>query len=173
VKSVGKLAGAAANGCVAEANRAGAAGFQALRHAVAARLDHFAAGLVSTHAANANAVFRAFTLADATAQIALADRHAVHRAAATAHLVAEHFAKILQRSAGDFIIALAVDLHAIFALLDLERTARGDTPVGHRRRRGRRHAGGVHCAHRPFHHHRTTHKKLLFREQGSMNRRHA
>jgi len=154
------LAGAAADRRAAEAYGASAAGFQTLLHAVAAGLDHFAAGFVAAEASDAYAVFGVLALADAAAEIALANGHTVHCATATTHLVAKHLAEVLQRAASDLVVALAVDLHAVFALLDLEGASRGDAPIGHRLRGGSRHAGILH--HGSVHHHRTTHNKILF-----------
>src|SRR5258708_5843341 len=59
-----RSATAAADGGVVKAQAAGAAGFHALAHTVAAGLDHGAAGLVTAGAGDAHAVLRGFALAD-------------------------------------------------------------------------------------------------------------
>jgi hypothetical protein len=66
-----------------------------MAQAIAAGLDHFAAGLVTALAGDANAILRAFASANAHYQIALADADAVDRAAATAHAVGQHLAEVL------------------------------------------------------------------------------
>ena len=82
-------------------------------------MDHLAAGLVARGAADAAAVLGVFALANTAGQIALADGDAVAAAGAAAEAVAEHAAEILQRATGDFVFALAVNLEAAGALLEL------------------------------------------------------
>ena len=130
-------AGAAANRRVVEADVAAATAFAAGVKAIAARLNHCTASLVAARAADAAAVFRVFALANAGRQINLAARNAVHRAAATAQSVGQHAAKVLQRAAGDFVIATAMDLAAARCFLEFDRATRKHTPIRTRRRAGR------------------------------------
>jgi hypothetical protein len=127
-------AGAAADRRVVEADVAAATAFAALREAIAASLQHRTAGLVAAGAADAATVFRVFTLALATAEVHLAALNAVPGAAAAAHTVAQHAAEILQRAAGDFVIAAAMNLAAGLRLFEFDRAAGQNTPV----RAGRR-----------------------------------
>jgi len=127
-------AGAAANRRVVEADVAAATTFAALRQAIAAALNHRAAGLVAARAADAATILRIFTLAVAAAQIHLAALDAVPRAAAAAQAVGQHAAKILQRAAGDFIITAAMNLAPVRCLFELDRATRQHAPVRARRR---------------------------------------
>jgi hypothetical protein len=114
------LAVAAADRRVVERDVAGAARLAASREAIAAGLDHFAAGLVAGDAADAAAVLGVFALANTTGQVALANADAVAGAVAAAEAIAEHAAEILQCAAGNFILALAVNLEAAGALFELD-----------------------------------------------------
>ena len=122
-------AGAAADWRVVEADVAAATAFAALRQAVAAGLQHLAAGLVAAGAADAAAVFRVFTLALATAEVHLAALNAIPGANAAAHAVAQHAAEILQRAAGDFVIAAAMNLAAVLRLFEFDRAPRQNAPI--------------------------------------------
>ena len=103
VKSVGAFvfrykklrAGAAADRRVVEADVAAAAAFAALRKAIAAGLNHGAAGLVAARAANAAAVLGVFALANTDGEVALAAGDSVARAAAAAETVGQHAAEVL------------------------------------------------------------------------------
>jgi hypothetical protein len=130
-------AGAAANRRVVEADVASAAALAALLQAIAARLNHRAAFLVAARAANAAAILRVFALALAAGEINLAALNAIPRAAAAAQAVAQHAAKILQRAAGDFVIATAVNLAAGLRLFEFDRATWQHTPVRIRRRTSR------------------------------------
>jgi hypothetical protein len=101
-----------------ERDVAAAAALEALAQAIAAGLNHVAARLVAAEAGNAATVFGVLTFANTATQIALANRGAVESAAATAQTVAEHPAEILQRAAGDFVVARTVQLQAAGALFD-------------------------------------------------------
>jgi hypothetical protein len=122
-------AGAAADRRVVEANVACAARFAAGAEAIAAGLNHGLAGLVTTRAADAAAVFGVFALANTDGEVALAAGDSVARAAAAAKTVGQHAAEVLQRAAGDFIIAAAMDLAAVRGLFELDRAARQHTPI--------------------------------------------
>jgi hypothetical protein len=122
-------AGTAAHGRVVEADVAAAAAFAALRQAVAAGLDHGLAGLVAARAADAAAVLGVFALANTDGEIALTARDAVAGATAAAQTVSQHAAEVLQRSAGDFVLAAAVDLAAVRGLFELDAAARQHAPV--------------------------------------------
>jgi hypothetical protein len=130
-------AGAAANRRVVEADVAGASALAALRQAVAASLDHRAASLVAARAADAAAILRVLALALAAGEVALAALNAVPGAAAAAQAVAQHAAKILQRAAGDFVIAAAMNLTAGLRLFEFDRATRQHTPIRIRRRASR------------------------------------
>ena len=114
-------AGAAADRRVVEADVAAATRFAAGVQAIAACLDHGLASLVAGGAADAAAVFGVFALANTAREIALTAADAVVGAVAAAHAVAEHAAKVLQRAAGDFIIAAAMDLAAVRGFFELDR----------------------------------------------------
>jgi hypothetical protein len=124
------LAGAAADRRVVERNVAAASGLAASREAVAAGLDHVAAGFVARRAADAATIFGVFALANTAGQIALADADAVAAASAAAKTVAEHAAKILQGATSNFVFALAVNLEAAGALLEFHFAAWQHAPVG-------------------------------------------
>jgi hypothetical protein len=79
--------GAAANWRVVEADVAAATRFAAGAEAIAAGLNHCAAGLVARCAADAAAVFGVFALANTHREVALAAGDAVARAAAAAQAV--------------------------------------------------------------------------------------
>jgi len=127
-------AGAAANRRVIEADVAGAARLAAARQTIAARLNHRLASLVAGGAADAAAVFGVFALANTDGEVALAAGDSVARAAAAAKTVSQHAAKILQRAAGDFIIAAAMNLASVRSLFELDRAARQHTPIRRLRR---------------------------------------
>jgi hypothetical protein len=73
----------------------------------------------------------------AAGEVALAALNAVPGAAAAAQAVAQHAAKILQRAAGDFVIAAAVNLAAGLGLFEFDRATRQHAPVRIRWRAGR------------------------------------
>jgi hypothetical protein len=105
-----------------------------LREAIAAGLQHLAAGLVAAGAADAAAVFRVFTLALAAAEVHLAALNAIPGATAAAQTIAQHAAEILQRAAGDFVIAAAMNLAAVLRLFEFNRAAWENAPIRARRR---------------------------------------
>ena len=123
-------AGTAAHWRVVEADVAAAAALTALLQAVAAGLNHGAAGLVAACAADAAAVLRVFALANTAGEIALAAGDAVAGAAAAAQAVGQHAAEVLQCAAGYFIIAAAVDFTAIRGLFELDAATWQHAPVG-------------------------------------------
>ena len=123
-------AGAAANRRVVEADVAAAAALAALREAIAAMLTHGLAGLVAAGAANAAAIFGVFAFANADGEIALTARNAVAGATAAAETIGQHAAEVLQRAAGYFVVAAAVDLAAIRGLFELDAAAWQHAPVG-------------------------------------------
>src|SRR3954451_13340143 len=110
--------GAAADRRVVEADVASAARLAAARQTIAARLNHGLAGLVARCAADAAAVFGVFALANTDGEVALAAGDSVARAAAAAETVGQHAAKVLQRAAGDFIIAATMNLAAVRRLFE-------------------------------------------------------
>jgi hypothetical protein len=122
-------AGAAADRRVVEADVAAATRFAAGVEAVAAGLNHGLAGLVAGSAANAAAVFGVFALANTDGEVALAARNSVARAAATAETISQHAAKVLQRAAGNIIIAAAMDLAAVRGLFKLDGATRQNAPI--------------------------------------------
>ena len=124
---------AAAHRRVVEANVAAATRFAARLQAVAERLNHGGAGLVARRAANAAAVLRVLALRDADREIALAAGDAVPSAIAAAQSVGQHAAEVLQRAAGDFVVAPALDLTAAGGLLEFHGAARQHAPIGCRR----------------------------------------
>ena len=130
-------AGTAADRRVVEADVAAAAALAALLQAIAARLNHRAAFLVAARAANAAAILRVLALALTASEVDLAALNAVPGAAAAAQAVAQHAAKILQRTAGDFVIAAAVNLAARLCLFEFDRATRQHAPVRIRRRASR------------------------------------
>ena len=123
-------AGAAADWRVVEADVAAAAAFAALREAVAAGLNHGLASLVAARAANAAAVLGVFALANTDGEVALAAGDSVARAAAAAETVGQHAAEVLQRAAGNFIIAAAMNLAAVRSLFEFDGTTRQHAPIG-------------------------------------------
>jgi len=100
-----------------------------LLQAVAAGLNHRLAGLVAGGAANAAAVLGVFALANTDGEIALAAGDAVAGATAAAETVCQHAAKVLQRAAGDFVLAAAVDLAAVRGLFEFDAAARQYAPI--------------------------------------------
>ena len=74
-------------------------------------------------------------------EVALAAVNAVPGAAAAAQAVGQHAAEVLQRAAGDFVVAAAMDLAAVRRLFEFDRAARQHAPIGARRRAGRNRAG--------------------------------
>jgi len=141
----GALAAAAAHRRVVERDGAAAARFEAAAQAIAAGLNHLAAGFVTALAGDANAILGAFAAAMPHHQIALANGHAIERAAAAAHAIGQHLAEILQRGARNVVVTDATNLHTALALFDLHGAAWHDAPIaGHRRGRGRStHARGT------------------------------
>ena len=133
--------GAAANWRVVEADVAGTARFAAGAEAIAAGLNHGLAGLIARRAANAAAVFGVFALANTDGEIALAAGDAVERAATAAEAIGQHAAEVLQRAAGHFIIAAAMNLAAVRGLFELDRAARQHAPIGRLLRTDRNRAG--------------------------------
>jgi hypothetical protein len=97
-------------------------------------LNHRAASLVAARAANAAAVLGVLALALTASQVDLAALNAVPGAAAAAQAVAQHAAKILQRAAGNFVIATAMNLAAGLRLFEFDRATWQHTPVRIRRR---------------------------------------
>jgi hypothetical protein len=93
-------------------------------------LNHRRAGLVAGGAADAAAVLGVLTLGVATAQIALAALNAVPGAIAAAQAVTQHAAEILQRSAGDFVFAAAIDFEAAGTFFEFDSAARQHAPIG-------------------------------------------
>ena len=122
-------AGAAANRRVVEADVAAAAALAALREAIAAGLNHGLAGLVAARAANAAAVLGVFALANTDGEVALTAADAVAGASAAAETVGQHAAEILQRAAGYFVVAAAMNLAAVRGLFELDRATRQDAPI--------------------------------------------
>lgn len=120
----------AAHGRVVEANIAAATALAAGVQAIGASLNHGRAGLVATGAANAAAVLGIFALANTDGEVALAAGNAVAGATAAAETVGQHAAEVLQRTAGDFIIAAAVDLAAVRRLFELDAAAWQHAPIG-------------------------------------------
>jgi hypothetical protein len=163
------LAASAADRGVAEAYVAAAAVFAALVAAIAAGLQLGAALLVAAGATDCAAVGRVLALAVAIGKRALAALNAVVRAVATAAAVAEHATQILQRAAGKFILALAMNLETAGALFELDLATRHHTPVASRAR-GREATGlprlgrarrGRRAKRKPFHQYSTRHEELL------------
>jgi len=122
-------AGTAAHWRVVEADVAAATRFAAGAQAVAACLNHGRAGFVARSAANAAAVFGVFALANTDGEIALAAGDSVTGATAAAKAVGQHAAEVLQRAAGDFILAAAVDFAAVRGLFELDRAAWQHAPI--------------------------------------------
>jgi hypothetical protein len=158
------LAGAAAAGRVVEADVAAAALLEAALQGRAARLQDRTARLVAAGAGDAAAVLRVFTLADAAGQVALANAQAIERAAARAEAAGQGVAQVVQRVAGDVVLAVAVNFESAAALFDLHRAAGNDAPSGSRgtgrntgrgRRDGRR--AGRTKEQSPLQDHRTGH----------------
>jgi len=123
-------AGAAANWRVVEADVAAATRFAAGVEAIAAGLDHGLAGFVAGGAADAAAVFGVFALANTDGEVALATGDSVARAAAAAEAIGQHAAEVLQRAAGNVIIAAAMDLAAVRGLFELDGATRQHAPIG-------------------------------------------
>lgn len=105
--------------------------------ALAALLDDRAAILIAAGAGDAAAVFGVFALADAHREVALAAGDAVAGAANAAQAVGQHAAKVLQRAAGDFVFAAAINLAAGRGLFEFDGAARQNTPIRGGRRTGR------------------------------------
>ena len=116
--------------------------------AIAARLNHGRAGLVAARAANAAAVLGVFALANTDGEIALAAGDAVECATAAAEPVSQHAAEVLQRAAGHFVVAAAMDLAAVRGLFEFDRAAWQYTPIGRlwRTNRNRRYRRAVSAA---------------------------
>ena len=96
----------AAAGRVVEADVAAAAVLAAAIERLAARLHDRAARLVAAAAGDAAAVGRVVALADAAGEVALANGQAVQGRAARAESAGERLAEVLQRGAGDFVVAV-------------------------------------------------------------------
>jgi hypothetical protein len=122
-------AGAAADRRVVEADVAAATRFAAGAEAIAASLNHGAAGLIARCAADAAAVFGVFALANTNGEVALAAGNSVARAAAAAETIGQHAAEVLQCATGDFIVTTAMDLAAIRGLFELDRATRQHAPI--------------------------------------------
>jgi hypothetical protein len=133
--------GATANWRVVEADVAAATRFAASVEAVAASLNHRTAGLIARGAADAAAVFGIFALANTDGEVALAAGDAVAGAATAAQAVGEHLAEVLQRAAGDFIIAATMDLAAVRRLFELDGAAWQHAPIRAGWRTGRNRTG--------------------------------
>jgi hypothetical protein len=125
-----QLARAAADRRAVEANVAATTAFAALLQAVAERLDLLAAFLVAARAGDAAAVLGVLALAVGEGEAALAAANAILAAVAANATFREHPAEILERAARDVIVALALDLAAVFGLLELDLASRHDVPVG-------------------------------------------
>jgi hypothetical protein len=152
-----------------EAHVAGAAVFAALLAAFAAGLQGGAALLVAAGATDGAAVIGVLALAVAVRKRALAALQAILRAAAAAQTVAQHAAKVLQRSARQFVVAMAVDFASAVAFFELDLATRHHAPLSACGRTAgvlprmpllllvvRRRSG---C--KAFHHNCTRHRKLL------------
>jgi hypothetical protein len=126
------LAGAAADRGVAEADRAAAAVVAALLAAFAAGLQTLAALFVAAGASDLAAVLRIFAVAMTTCEIALANGHTVVGAAATAATAGKHFAQVVQRRRGHFILATTGDRETTLALGELQLASRHHAPCAGR-----------------------------------------
>ena len=154
----GRSAAAAADRSAAEADAAVAARFEALGDAVAAGLNHLAAGVIARAAGDAHPIGRAFAGAAAQCKIALADADAVLQAAHRTQAVAQLLAEVLQRGAGQFVFTTTVELGSVGTLLDTNRAAwyqdrspRGRSRCRHRRTQGARSTlHHHHCSHPSF-----------------------
>jgi hypothetical protein len=100
-------------------------------------LNHRAAGLVAGRAADAAAVFRILAFTLTAREIALATGDTIPRAIAAAQAVGQHPAQVLQRAAGNLIVAPALDLAAVRRLFELDGATRQHAPIRRRRRTGR------------------------------------
>jgi hypothetical protein len=138
-------AGSAAAGRVVETHVAAATLLQAAFERGAAGLQDCRAGLVAAGAGDAAAVSGLLALADAAREVALAKRQAVERAAAGAQSAGECLAQVLQRRAGDIVIAVAVDLEAAGALFDLQRAPWNHAPACRGSACGQTSRRGSHC----------------------------
>jgi hypothetical protein len=123
-------AGAAADRRVVEADVATAATLAASAEAVAARLNHRAAGFVARRAADAAAVLGVFTFANTDGEVALAAGDPVAGARAAAETIGQHAAEVLQRATRDFVIATAMDLAAVRGLFELDGATWQHAPIG-------------------------------------------
>lgn len=92
-------------------------------------MEHVAAFLIATTAADANAIFGGFAGAVATAEIHVAHDHAVPSAAAAAKSAGEHVAEVLQGGSSNAVIAFAVDLETTGTLLEGHFAAWNHAPV--------------------------------------------
>jgi len=92
-------------------------------------LNHREASLISAGAANAAAVLGVFALANTDGEIALTAGDAVASATAAAQTIGQHAAKVLQRAAGYFVVAAAVDLAAARGLFELDAAAWQHAPI--------------------------------------------
>jgi hypothetical protein len=96
-------------------------------------LNHRTAGLVARRAANAAAIFRVLAFALAAREIALATGDTIPSAIAAAQAVGQHAAQVLQRAAGDLVVAATLDLAAIRGLFELYGATRQHAPIRRRR----------------------------------------
>jgi len=131
--------GATAAASVAETNVAAAAALAASFEAVAAGLQHLRALGVAAGASDAATFLGVLDFAVTAAQADVADLNAIPGAVARAGAIAQGLTKTLQRSAGDLIVAVAVEAETTLALLELQLAPRHHA---HIRRGGNRGAGG-------------------------------
>src|SRR5206468_2965126 len=134
----GRFAAAPAERGVVDEPAAVAAGAEHRSEAVAVRLDHRAAFGVAAGAGEAAALRGHLPLAGAHREVVRADRDTVVRTAAGAHAAGEDAAEVLHGTAGELVLADAVDLHPVLAALDLEGAARHHLVADARRHHARR-----------------------------------
>ena len=132
------LAGTTADRSAIEAQTALAAGSEALGEAFAAGLADLAAGRVTRAAGDAHPFGRELARAVTQGEVALAKTHAILQAGDRAKPVTQRFAEILQRGAGEFVVALAEDFRAASTFFDPHGTAGDDDRIARRRSRCRR-----------------------------------
>lgn len=160
------LARAAANRRAAKADATHAVGFHAGVHAIAASLNHVAAGFVAAGAGDDATIFGHFARAIAHAHVALTHHHSILHATATTHAVTEHFAHVLESGARHVVLAHARHLHPAIAFLHFDRASRDHGHVAQRRhhggdaRHGHRASHGRH--HRPIRGHLSEHRSPPF-----------
>jgi hypothetical protein len=93
---------------------------------------------VAAGAGDLAAVLRIFAVAMTTCEIALANGHTIVGAGATAATAGKHFAQIVQRRRGHFVLAAAGDRETTLALGELQLAPRHDAPGAGRGGSGRR-----------------------------------